>query len=134
MTLKVTLGEIVQSQQSLTALGAIKNMPQSTLFRVGRAIRKSKDELRQWAEQRRDIMIVSGKSDAHPQVPGEIWIDPAKVDAADIRALDQQIDALNKTEVEIECHPMKLSEFGEKAMAEITPNMLADLGWLITEE
>lgn len=131
MTIKVKLGDLIAANNSLAEMGELTDIPPSTAFRVARVIRKSADEVKAWEKGRRNIMRQSGKSSPHPAVPGEIWINPKDVTAEEIEALNAQADQLAEQQVEIECHPMKVAEFGEKA--KLKPKWLSDLHWLIAE-
>lgn len=131
MTIEVTLGEIVAANQSLLEMGELTDIPPSAAFRVARAIRKTRDELRDWNDARRKIMKDSGKAAPHPAVPSEIWIDPKTLSADEAEALEVKMQGLNATKVTVECNPIGLDELGT---AKVKPKWLADLDWLIVEK
>lgn len=131
MTIEVTLGDLVAANQSLLEIGEVNDIPPKASFRIARAIRKTRDELRGWNDARRKIMQESGKASTHPSIPSEIWIDPKNITPEETEALEAKMRELNATTVTVECNRVGLNDLGA---AKVKPKWLADLDWLIVEE
>lgn len=131
MTIEVTLGALVAGNQSLLEMGELAEIPPPAGFRIARAIRKTREELRDWNEARRKIMKESGKAAPHPAVPSELWIDPKALNVDEAEALEARMQALNDTKITVDCNPIGLDELGA---AKVKPKWLADLDWLIVEK
>lgn len=131
--IKIKLLDLIGAQQALMEMGALIGMPTQTAYRIGRVIRKTRDELRGWSETRHKL-IKEAKGivfRSHPSVPGELWVDTEKSEPPAILALDAEIQALGATEIEVDANFMKLGDFGDKVS--LKPSWLADLHWLIVE-
>lgn len=131
MTITVKLGDLIAANGSLSEMGELTEIPPTSAYRIAKAIRRVNEEVKAWNAGRRNIIKQSGHAEPHPQVPGELWIDPRKITIEENDKLNGDMDALNEQEVAIEMSPMKLSELGDKFKAK--PKWLADLHWLIVE-
>lgn len=129
MSVTIKLERLVASQVSLQQLGEIDAMPPAIAYRVSRAIRKCKDDVRAWADSRKKILKPHGKP--HPQVPGELFLDLATTKPEVLDEIERQLEELASQEVTVDVTPMKMSDFGDKV--KLKPNWLADLDWLIVE-
>lgn len=130
MALKVKLKDLILSNNSLLELGELTEIPAGTGFRVARAIRKTRDELRGYHDSQMKILKDTGKATAHPAMPGAMWLDPAKVTPEELEAANAAVEALGEEMVEIAVNQIRLNEFGQ---AKLKPTWLADLDWLIIE-
>jgi hypothetical protein len=142
MTITVTLQQLVDANQALMEMGELNNIPPKAAFAISRVIRKTRDEVRGWAEQRKRILSdlfpappkdskEPVKVKPHPNVPGELYADPAALTIEDNQKIDAALDELGLATVTIEASTLKLAAFGEKAM--LKPSWLASLHWLIEE-
>jgi hypothetical protein len=131
--MKIKLLDLINAQQALMELGALTGLPTQTSYRVSRVIRKTRDELRGFSEARHKLIKQTAGIvfKNHPAVPGELWVEGDKSDPAALDAVDAEMKALGETEIDVDAHPMKLADFGDKVS--LKPSWLADLHWLIVE-
>lgn len=132
MTITVTYEQLVSGAASLNELAEINELKPSVSARVSRALRKSRDALREWNDRQQKILEETGKAAPHPAIPGTLILDPKNpLTLEETQAMNAKFGDLNKTEVPLEVFKMKLSEFGENA--KLKPRILTDLDWLIEE-
>lgn len=140
MAITIKLSELVAANGSLLELGKIATIPPKAAYQVAIAIRKTRDEIAAWTEQRRKIvreLFPEPPPDSkdppkvvpHPHVPGEVWVKWELLTEAESTKLNEAMDALGANQVEISMGPVKLEALG--AETQLTPNLLADLYWLI---
>lgn len=142
MTIKITLNELVNSNQALMEMGELTTMPAKTAFAIGIVIRRTRDEMRGWNDQRKRILnslfpppAADSKEPVklmpHPQVPGELWLNPGAITREESEKVNAALDELGTAEIEIETSKLKLAAFGDKVA--LKPSWLASLHWLIDE-
>ena len=131
--MKIKLNDLISAQAALTEMGALAGLPTQTSYRIGRVIRKTRDELRGWSETRHKLIKEASGIvfKPHPAVPGELWVDTEKCEPGALEALDTEIKALGEVEIEVDAAQMRLPDFGDKVS--LKPSWLADLHWLIIE-
>lgn len=139
MSIKIKLTDLVEAEPSLKALGDVQVFPAKVSFQVSRVIKKTRDEVRLWGEQRRKIVrelfaAIDGhpaKFKPHPQAPGELWVLTELLTLEEADAYDKALNDLGEAEISIEASTIKLADFG--ANAPLKPNWLSQLDWLIVE-
>lgn len=137
MTIALKLNDLVNSNQALLELGEALTLPAPAAFKIARVIRKSRDEVRGWTEQRTRIMRDLFKDNPkalrpHPQSPGDVWLAGDQISMEQADALNALLTQLGDTEITIDAGKITMTELGEKTA--LKPNVLAALDWLIVEK
>ena len=124
--MKITLDTVLKSFDGLEKISKLK-LPVAVSFKVGKIIKALNAELEVYNETRKKRIQELGEvTKDHEGKPTKNY----QVTEANLLVWEKEHKELVEREVEINIHPLKLSDLGDE---KLEPTVFAELDWLITE-
>lgn len=131
MTIKITLKQVVDSQQAIQMLGNLP-LPAKALFAVKKAVMAYRAVLTVWQETAKPIQDRYAKKDAQER---PLQNADGTTPLEDPAGFLEEMNALFKEEIDIKCNQISANlVFGGTKEFPFSASHLADLDWLFIDD